>query len=67
VARSTFLPKCKSEGVSRVANGDTEKISEDVRQYAKSHGYTAEEALTKGMEEKSHEFQEKGAEVFLQA
>ncbi len=43
------------------------KISEDVRQYAAAQGLSEEEALQKGMEEKSHEFQEKGAEIYLQA
>ena len=43
------------------------KISEDVRQYAESHGYSEEEVLSKGMEEKAKEFTEKGAEVYLQA
>ena len=67
MARSTSLPKCKSEGVSRIANGDTEKISEDVRQYAESHGYSAEDALAKGMEEKSKEFSTQGGEVYIPA
>ena len=43
------------------------KISEDVRQYAAAQGLTEEEALQKGMAEKSQEFQEKGAEIYLQA
>jgi phosphomethylpyrimidine synthase len=38
-----------------------------VRQYAESHGYNEEEALAKGMEEKSKEFTTKGGEVYLQA
>ncbi len=53
--------------VSRIANGDTEKISDDVRQYAESHGYEGEEALAKGMEEKAQEFASKGSELYLQA
>ena len=40
------------------------KISEDVRQYAAEQGLTEEDALRKGMEEKSKEFVEKGAEVY---
>ena len=36
------------------------KITEDVRQYAAEQGLKAEEALQKGMEEKSREFVEKG-------
>ena len=43
------------------------KISEDVRQYAESHGYSEEEALQKGMEEMAETFVQKGAEVYLQA
>jgi phosphomethylpyrimidine synthase len=43
------------------------KITEDVRQYAAAQGLSDEEALRKGMEEKSQEFTEKGAEVYLQA
>ena len=40
------------------------KITEDVRAYADSLGLTAEEALTKGMEEKSKEFVEKGSAIY---
>ena len=43
------------------------KITEDVRQYAAAQGLSEEAALQKGMEEKSAEFAEKGAEVYLQA
>ena len=43
------------------------KISEDVRQYAAAQGLSDEEALQRGMAEKSQEFQEKGAEIYLQA
>ena len=43
------------------------KITEDVRQYAAEQGVSEEEALTKGMEEKSKEFVEKGAEVYEKA
>ena len=38
-------------------------ITEDVRKYAAEQGIAEEEALKKGMEEKSREFVEKGAEV----
>ncbi len=41
------------------------KITEDVRKYAKSLGMKEEEALIKGMEEKSKEFVESGAEVYV--
>ena len=41
------------------------KITEDVRKYAEEQGVTEAEALKKGMEEKSKEFVEKGAEVYV--
>jgi phosphomethylpyrimidine synthase len=40
------------------------KITQDVREYAASHSLKEEEALRRGMEEKSREFVEKGAEVY---
>jgi phosphomethylpyrimidine synthase len=43
------------------------KITEDVRKYAEEQGLAEEEALKKGMEEKSKEFVEKGAEVYVKA
>ena len=43
------------------------KITEDVRKYAAEMGIAEEEALKKGMEEKSKEFVEKGAEVYAKA
>ena len=43
------------------------KISEDVRQYAAEQGIAEEEALAKGMEEKSKEFAEAGSEVYVPA
>jgi phosphomethylpyrimidine synthase len=43
------------------------RITEDVRKYASEHGYSSEEALAKGLEEKAAEFLEKGAEVYTQA
>jgi phosphomethylpyrimidine synthase len=43
------------------------KITEDVRKYAAEQGISDEEAMKKGMEEKSKEFVEKGAEVYSQA
>jgi phosphomethylpyrimidine synthase len=41
------------------------KITQDVRDYAERINLTEEEALQKGMEEKSIEFLEKGKEVYL--
>jgi phosphomethylpyrimidine synthase len=43
------------------------KITEDVRKYAAEQGVSEEEALNKGMEQKSAEFLEKGAEVYAKA
>ena len=43
------------------------KISEDVRKYAADQALSEEEALKKGMEEKSKEFKERGAEVYTTA
>ena len=40
------------------------KITEDVRKYAAELGIAEEEALQRGMEEKSQEFVEKGAEIY---
>ena len=40
------------------------RITQDVRDYAKSHHLSEEEALAKGMEEKSEEFVKTGAEVY---
>lgn len=43
------------------------KITEDVRKYAAEQTISEEEALVKGLEEKSKEFVEKGAEVYVTA
>ena len=43
------------------------KITEDVRKYASEQGIVDEEAFKRGMEEKSKEFVEKGAEVYAKA
>ncbi len=43
------------------------KITEDVRKYAAEQGIAEEEALKKGMEAKSKEFVENGAEVYSKA
>ena len=40
------------------------KITQDVRDYAEKEGVTEQEALKKGMEEKSIEFVKKGSEVY---
>ncbi len=43
------------------------KITEDVRKFAAEQGVAAEEALQKGLEAKSREFVEAGAEVYSKA
>jgi len=43
------------------------KITEDVRKYAAEQGIAEEEALKKGMEEKSREFADKGSELYAKA
>jgi phosphomethylpyrimidine synthase len=43
------------------------KRTEDVRKYAAEQGVSDEEALKRGMKEKSKEFVEKGAEVHAKA
>jgi phosphomethylpyrimidine synthase len=43
------------------------KITEDVRKYAAEQGIAEEEALKKGMEEKSREFTVKGSERYAKA
>lgn len=41
------------------------KITEDVRKYAIEHGLKEDEAIEAGMEERSQEFIEKGAEIYV--
>ena len=43
------------------------KISQDVREFAAKEGVTEQQALEKGMEEKSIEFVRKGAEIYSKA
>ena len=43
------------------------KITQDVRTYAAKLGIEEDEALKKGLEEKSKEFREKGAEIYLKS
>ena len=43
------------------------KISQDVRDFAAQEGVSEQDALQKGMEEKSVEFVEKGAEIYSKA
>lgn len=43
------------------------KITEDVRKYAAEQGLAEEEALAKGVAEKSEEFSAQGAELYAKA
>jgi len=43
------------------------KITQDVREYAKTHGVSEDEAIAVGMEEKAKEFEATGAEIYHQA
>jgi len=53
--------------VNSLRRGEFINITEDVRKYAAEQGIAEAEALAKGMEEKSKEFVEKGAEVYTRA
>jgi phosphomethylpyrimidine synthase len=43
------------------------KITEDVRKYAAEQGISGDEAVHRGMEQKSRKFTEKGAEIYAKA
>jgi len=43
------------------------KITDGVRKYAAEQGIAEEEALKKGMEEKSREFSQKGSKLYAKA
>jgi uncharacterized protein YllA (UPF0747 family) len=49
------------------SGGNAVNITEDVRKYAADQAISKEEALQRGMEEKSKEFVEAGAEVYAKA
>ena len=40
------------------------RITQDVREYAATHGLSGQDGLKKGLEEKALEFREKGAEIY---
>ena len=50
-------------GIGQAASREM-NTTKNVRKYAAEQGIAEEEALKKGMEEKSKEFVEKGAEVY---
>jgi phosphomethylpyrimidine synthase len=43
------------------------RITEDVRKYAAEQGLSENEALEKGLKEKSAEFSKKGSQVYAKA
>jgi uncharacterized protein YllA (UPF0747 family) len=53
--------------VNLPSGGRFSNITEDVRKYAAEQAISEEEALQRGMEEKSKEFVEAGAEVYTTA
>ena len=53
--------------VNLPSGGRFSNITEDVRKYAAEQAISEEEALQRGMEEKSKEFVESGAEVYTTA
>jgi len=57
----------KVRGGLGIAAGDAEKISQDVREYARDHGLSEEEALKAGLDEKAREFEATGAELYHEA
>jgi hypothetical protein len=62
VDSTKWLPNGKLRGQTKLV-----KITEDVRKYALEQGISENEALEKGLKEKSAEFVEKGAEVYAKA
>jgi hypothetical protein len=70
-----FEPNVRGQTASRQAahrvnlpnGGRFSNITEDVRKYAAEQAISEEEALQRGMEEKSKEFVESGAEVYQSA
>lgn len=60
-------PERGLETVSRIAVGDTERITEHVRKYAEERGYSETDALRAGMEEKAKEFAGTGSDLYHQA
>jgi hypothetical protein len=68
IGGETASPDC---GTARRVNlpgwGKSSNITEDVRKYAAEQGLAEEEALQRGMEEKSKEFVQSGAEVYQPA
>ena len=58
---------CRSAHRVTTSGGVGIHITDDVRKYAAEQGIAEEEALKKGMEEKSREFTEQGNELYAKA
>jgi len=58
---------CKPARRAMLGGRSIVNIAEDVRKYAAEQAITEEEALKKGMEEKSREFTDKGSELYAKA
>ena len=41
------------------------KLTQDVREFAEKNGYSENDALEKGMQDKAEEFKEKGANLYV--
>ena len=41
------------------------KLSQDVREFAEKNGYSEQDAIEKGMQNKAEEFKEKGANIYM--
>jgi phosphomethylpyrimidine synthase len=67
ITARSFHDETLPQDGAKTAHFCSMKISEDVRQYAAEQGIAEEEALAKGMEEKSKEFADAGAEVYVPA
>jgi phosphomethylpyrimidine synthase len=59
VDSTQWLPQGEFRGLTKLV-----KTTEDVRKYAAEQGMSEDEALQAGMEQKSREFTEAGAEIY---
>lgn len=68
IGGETASPACgTARRVDLPCWGKSSNITEDVRKYAAEQGLAEEDALKAGMEQKSREFTEMGAEVYTKA
>ena len=63
----TLLDQAKAAEQVQTTRPCSMKITEDVRKYAAEQAISEKDALNKGMEEKSKEFVERGADVYAKA